>query len=57
MAAYLIVREADGIVTDRFGQPLAPIQSMTQGQSIVAACTPALHAAILHVLAEDGAKT
>lgn len=54
MAAYLIVREAGGIVTDRFGEPLAPIQSMTQGQSIVAACTPALHAAILHVLAEDG---
>jgi fructose-1,6-bisphosphatase/inositol monophosphatase family enzyme len=51
LAAYRIVREAGGIVTDRSGHPLAPIQSMTQGQSIVAAGTPALHAAVLEALA------
>ena len=50
MAAYLIVTEAGGVVSDRFGEPLLPIRSMTQGQSIVAAATPALHAAILEVL-------
>ncbi len=56
LAAYLIVREAGGIITDRFGQPLAPIRSMTQGQSIVAACTQELHTAILEVLAQDVTK-
>lgn len=56
LAAYLIVREAGGIVTDRFGQPLAPIQSMTQGQSIVAASNGKLHAAILEVLAQDATR-
>lgn len=55
MAAYLIVTEAGGIVTDRVGQPLPPIHSMTQGQSIVAASTRALHSAILEVLEYDGA--
>jgi myo-inositol-1(or 4)-monophosphatase len=53
MAAYLIVTEAGGVVSDRFGRPLAPIHSMTQGQSIVAAATQSLHAAILAVLAQD----
>jgi myo-inositol-1(or 4)-monophosphatase len=53
MAAVLIVTEAGGVVSDRFGQPLAPIHSMTQGQSIVAAATPALHAEILRVLVES----
>jgi myo-inositol-1(or 4)-monophosphatase len=47
MAAYLIVAEAGGVISDRFGTPLAPIGSLTQGQSIVAAATPSLHAAIL----------
>lgn len=56
LAAYLIVRETGGIVTDRFGHPLAPIQSMTQGQSIVAACNRTLHAAILEVLAQDATR-
>jgi myo-inositol-1(or 4)-monophosphatase len=51
MAAVLIIREAGGVVSDRFGGPLAPILSMAQGQSLVAACTPALHAAILAALA------
>lgn len=54
VAASLIVREAGGLVSDRFGKPLAPIRSMTQGQSIVAAATPELHAAILEVLPKDG---
>jgi len=56
MAAYLIVAEAGGVISDRLGRPLAPIRSMTQGQSIVAAATRALHAEILRVLAEEGAK-
>ncbi len=51
MAAWLIVAEAGGVVSDRFGHPLAPIHSMTQGQSIVAAGNRALHTAILEVLA------
>ena len=53
MAAYLIVTEAGGVVSDRLGWPLAPIHSMTQGQSIVAAATGPLHSAILEVLAKD----
>lgn len=53
MAAYLIVAEAGGVVSDRFGKPLAPIRSMTQGQSIVAAATRKLHEAILAVLDRD----
>jgi myo-inositol-1(or 4)-monophosphatase len=53
MAAVLIVREAGGVVSDRSGEPLAPIHSMTQGQSIVASATPALQAEILAVLAEE----
>lgn len=53
MAAYLIVAEAGGVITDRLGWPLAPIHSMTQGQSIVAAATGPLHSAILEVLAKD----
>ena len=53
MAAYLIVAEAGGVVSDRFGKPLAPIRSMTQGQSIVAAATRELHEAILAVLDRD----
>jgi myo-inositol-1(or 4)-monophosphatase len=58
MAAVLVVREAGGIVTDRFGQPLLPVTSMVQGQSIVAACTPALHGEILEILKGDpGCRT
>jgi myo-inositol-1(or 4)-monophosphatase len=57
MAASLIVTEAGGVVSDRLGKPLAPIRSMTQGQSIVAASTRALHAEILEVLAKaDGGR-
>lgn len=57
MAAYLIVSEAGGVVSDRFGKPLLPIRSMTQGQSIVTACTQALHAEILEVLAKTARGT
>jgi myo-inositol-1(or 4)-monophosphatase len=53
MAANLIVAEAGGTISDRFGKPLLPIRSMTQGQSIVAAGTPALHGAILNALEEN----
>jgi myo-inositol-1(or 4)-monophosphatase len=53
MAAYLIVAEAGGVISDRFGEPLQPIRSMTQGQSIVAASTRALHAAIVEALGHD----
>ncbi len=52
MAANLIVAEAGGTISDRLGKPLLPIRSMMQGQSIVAAGTPALHAAILKALEE-----
>jgi len=54
MAAYLIVVEAGGVISDHLGWPLAPIHSMTQGQSIVAAATHELHAAILKVLTQSG---
>jgi myo-inositol-1(or 4)-monophosphatase len=56
MAAVLVVREAGGVVTDRFGQPLLPVTSMTQGQSIVAACTPTLQAEILRCLQHTPAR-
>lgn len=52
MAAALIVREAGGVVTDWDGNPLAPVRSLTQGQTIVAAGTPALHRALLEVIRE-----
>lgn len=38
------------VVSDRRGASLLPIASMVQGQSLVAACTPALHTAILSAL-------
>jgi myo-inositol-1(or 4)-monophosphatase len=50
MAACLIVAEAGGVISDPHGKPLAPIHSMTQGQSIVAAATRPLHEAILEIL-------
>jgi myo-inositol-1(or 4)-monophosphatase len=51
MAPQLLLCEAGAVVSDRFGRPLAPVRSMTQGQSVVAAATPALHAEILAALA------
>jgi myo-inositol-1(or 4)-monophosphatase len=56
MAAFRIVTEAGGTISDRFGKPLEPIRSMTQGQSIVAAATPTLHAAILEALDGEGGE-
>ena len=56
MAAYLIVAEAGGVISDRLGWPLTPIHAMTQGQSIVAAATRPLHAAILETLARDSVR-
>jgi fructose-1,6-bisphosphatase/inositol monophosphatase family enzyme len=50
MAAVRILREAGCLVSDRFGKPLAPIRDLAQGQSLVAACSPALHEALLTTL-------
>jgi myo-inositol-1(or 4)-monophosphatase len=50
MASVRIIVEAGGVVSDRAGRPLAPITSMTQGQSVVAAANPTLHTHILGVL-------
>ncbi len=50
MAAYLIVAQAGGVITDAAGGPLAPVASMAQGQTIVAAATPELHRDILAAL-------
>ena len=55
LAAVLIVREAGGVVTDWDGKPLAPVRSLTQGQTIVAAGTPALHRALLEAVREGRA--
>ena len=54
MAAYLLVKQAGGTITDRHGRPLAPVRSMTQGQSILAAATPELHAALLPLVSDTG---
>jgi fructose-1,6-bisphosphatase/inositol monophosphatase family enzyme len=45
-----LIAEAGGVVSDRAGRPLAPVTSMTQTQSVVAAANPTLHAEILAVL-------
>ena len=50
MAGLLLIAEAGGVVSDRAGRPLAPVTSMTQTQSVVAAANPTLHAQILAVL-------
>ena len=55
MASVRIIVEAGGVVSDRAGRPLAPITSMTQSQSVVAAANPTLHPQILGVL--DGRCT
>jgi len=55
LAAALIVREAGGLVTDWDGNPLAPVRSLTQGQTIVAAGTAALHMALLEAVREGRA--
>lgn len=55
LAAALIVREAGGVVTDWDGKPLALVHSLTQGQTIVAAGTAALHRALLEAVQEGRA--
>ena len=50
MAGLLLIVEAGGVVSDRAGRPLAPITSMTQNQSVVAAANRTLHTEILAVL-------
>ncbi len=47
LASTMIVREAGGVVTDRHGQPLPPIEDLRQGFSLVAAATPELHRDLL----------
>jgi myo-inositol-1(or 4)-monophosphatase len=41
-ASALVIQEAGGVVTDRYGKPLGPM-SMTRGQSVIAAGNPHLH--------------
>ena len=50
MAGALLIAEAGGVISDRVGRPLAPVTSMTQSQSVVAAANRTLHAEILAVL-------
>jgi myo-inositol-1(or 4)-monophosphatase len=52
LASASIVREAGGLVTDRYGQPLPPIENLRQGFSLVASATPELHQEILKRLAD-----
>jgi myo-inositol-1(or 4)-monophosphatase len=47
LASTAIVREAGGLVTDRFGQSLSPVKNLRQGFSLVAAATPELHTELL----------
>ncbi len=47
LASAAIVREAGGLVTDREGKALLPIENLRQGFTLVAAATPELHAEIL----------
>lgn len=53
LASAAIVREAGGQVTDRYGQPLPPIENLRQGFSLIAAATRELHAEILERLAGE----
>ena len=50
LASAAIVREAGGILTDRQGRPLPPIENLRQSFSIVAAATHELHGEILERL-------
>lgn len=52
LASAAIVLEAGGTVTDRYGQPLPPIENLHQGFSLVAAATPKLHADLLARLSD-----
>ena len=50
LAAYLIIREAGGVITGMKGEPLPPVESMTQGYSIIASGNRVLHGRILEAL-------
>jgi myo-inositol-1(or 4)-monophosphatase len=50
MAGVLLVAEAGGVVSDARGGPLAPVRSLTDTSTLVAAGNPALHQAILEGL-------
>lgn len=47
LASASIILEAGGIVSDPKGHPLRPITSLTEGFSLVAACTKELHQEIV----------
>lgn len=53
LASAAIVLEAGGTVTDRNGQPLPPIENLSQGFSLVAAATSQLHADLLERLSQS----
>lgn len=53
LAPALIISEAGGVVTGRFGEPLPPIQALTDRFSIIAAGTPALHEALVSWLQRE----
>jgi len=50
IAAYLIIKEAGGIITGMKGEPLPPIESMTHGYSLIASGNSRLHSRILQTL-------
>lgn len=50
LAAAMIVREAGGLVTDAYGQPLVPVEHLHQGFSLLVAATPELHHELLKLL-------
>lgn len=52
LASAMIVREAGGTVTDRYGRPLPPVENLHQGFSLVAAATPELHKELLARIGE-----
>lgn len=50
LAASLVVREAGGWITDRYGRDWGPIANLTQRFTVVAAGTKTLHRQLLKVL-------
>jgi myo-inositol-1(or 4)-monophosphatase len=47
LASASIVLEAGGIISDPQGKPLRPITNLTEGFSLIAACTKELHQEII----------
>lgn len=50
LAPGLIISEAGGVITGPDGQPLPPVQALTNVYSLIAAANPNLHAALLQQL-------